>query len=156
MANDVTHAPSGSSPSNAGQLPLGFWTRCRKSWTRCAESERNPRATAARHEGSSAACLDVMLVAHPPDGSCLRASSSRKRPRSSSLDVTCPLVIAQSDLVKRTPRALPIERRTPNAATRARSFVLRQQTRDWLRKSWAMDGLRPLARISSRLHPTSP
>src|SRR6266581_2282056 len=156
MASDVTHEPSGSSPSKAGQLPLGFWTRTRKSWTRCAPYERNPRARAARHADSSAACLDVVLVAHPPDGSCLRVNSSSKRPRSSTSDVTWPLVIAQSDLVKRTPRDVPIERRTPTAATRARSFVHRQQTRDWLRKSWAMDGLRPLARISSRLHATCP
>ena len=155
MASDVTHAPSGSSPSNAGQLPLGFWRRCRNSWTRAA-SVLNLRAIAARHEGSSAACLDVVLVAHPPDGSCLRVNSSSKLPRSSSSDFTWRLVIAQSDLVKRTPRDVPIERRTPTAAMRARSFIHRQQTCDWLRKSCAMDGLRPQARISSRLHPTSP
>src|SRR5215469_7921081 len=88
IASDVTHEPSLSSPASAGQLPLGFWMRKRNSRARCTSYDRDLRARAARHEGSSVACLELVLVAHLPDESCLRICSSSMRPHSVSSEVT--------------------------------------------------------------------
>lgn len=139
-ASDVSHEPSGSSPSNAGQLPLRFCTRGRNSCARFPASERNPSARAARHEGSRAACWDVVFVAHPPDGSCLRVNSSSKRLCSRLSGATWPLVIVKSDLVKRTACDTLIKRTAPGAATLVGDFVDRQPTCDWLRKSSNHEG----------------